>query len=67
MMMKWPTSHDTKSKKRSKVKNEAVWKTAAALHSAPCVSQSCRHKQMFEKRNDPEHHDGMVINNFVMD
>ena len=31
------------------------------------MSQSCRHKQMFEKRNDPEHPDGLMIKNFVMD
>ena len=50
VMTKWPTSHNTKSKKRSKVKNEAIWKAAAAPHSAPCASESCRHKQMVEKR-----------------
>ena len=60
MMMKWPTSHNRKSKERSKVKNEAIWKATAAPHSAPCMSQSCRHKQMFEKRNDPEHLDGLT-------
>ena len=60
-----PTSHNTKSKKRSNIKNEAIWK-AAAPRSAPCMSQSCRHKEMFEKRNNPEHPDGLMIKNFVM-
>ena len=65
--MKWPTLHNTKSKQNSNVKNEASWKAAAAPHSAPCMSQSCKHKQMFEKRKDPEHLDGLMIKNFVMD
>ena len=66
-MMKWPTSQNTKFKKRSKINNEAIWKAAAAPHYAPCMSQSCRHKQLFEKRNNPEHLDGSMIKNFVMD
>ena len=65
-MIKMPTSHN-KVKEKIKNQNEAIWKAAAAPHSAPCMSQSCRHKQMFEKRNDPEHPDGMTIKNIVMD
>ena len=67
MMMKWPTSQKTKSKKRSKSKMKQFWKVAAAPNSAPCMSPSCRHKHMLEKRNDPEHPDGLMIKNFVID
>ena len=61
------TKKKTKSKKRSKSKMKQFWKVAAAPNSAPCMSQSCRHKHMFEKRNDPGHLDGLMIKNFVID
>ena len=54
-MMKWPTSHNTKSKKRSKVKNEAIWKAAAAtalLYCRKSAKSALSSKQMFEKRNE---------------
>ena len=39
----------------------------AFLERSKIKSQSCRHEQMFEKRNNPEHPDELMIKNFVMD
>ena len=33
----------------------------------PACRKNCRHKRKFEKRNDPEHPDGLMIKNFAMD
>ena len=39
VMLKWPTSHNTRSKEKIKSKKEAIWKASAAPHSAPFMSQ----------------------------